>query len=105
MTQASLFDDLIDDLFDDLIDDLIDDSDSPLLGVMVRTRSQCKCGECTLVIDRVDVGPHAAGTSCAKCGQFVTWLGKVQARFVADFIKNFGQPSDPIDVRENDSTQ
>ena len=84
---------------------LFDGGDSPLLGVKVRTWSQCKCGECTLVIDRVNVGPHVAGARCAKCGVFVTWLRKVQARFVANFIKTFGQPSNPIDVRENDSTQ
>jgi hypothetical protein len=84
---------------------LFDGGDYPLLGVKVRTRSQCKCGECTLVIDRVDVGPHAAGASCAKCDRFVTWLPKIQARFVANFIKTFGQPSDPIEVLDNDSTR
>jgi hypothetical protein len=41
-------------------------------------------------------GPHAYALSCATCGQFCGWLSKAAANFIAETIRKFGAPSEPL---------
>jgi hypothetical protein len=49
----------------------------------------------------VGTGPHSAALCCASCGQHRGWLPKQATEFLDDIANRFGNPAEPIVLRDN----
>jgi hypothetical protein len=47
------------------------------------------------------VGPHGAALRCANCGRHRGWLPKQATEFLKAIVNRFGNPADPIVLRDN----
>jgi hypothetical protein len=77
-------------------------SSSPI-GLTVIVPKPCSnCGSDAAVIGS-SRGPHHASLLCEHCGGHRGWLSGTTYRFLSNAIENFGRPSEPILVRQNQS--
>lgn len=79
-------------------------SDDPVVGVeIIIPKRQCTCEHTTFV-----TGPgkamHKAALVCAKCGKHGGWLSAEAHSFVAETIRHFGKPTEPVVIRIPDET-
>jgi hypothetical protein len=79
-------------------------SSSPV-GLTVILPSLCRnCGYDTAIIGS-SAGPHYARLNCAGCECHRGWLSGETFNFLSDVIDNFGRPTEPVEVRRNQSAQ
>ena len=73
-----------------------------LVGLVIQLDRGCaRCGNSTLVIASPGAGPHAASLACTRCHRNGGWLQKEAAAFVAEVVKKFGRPDQPIVIRQS----
>jgi hypothetical protein len=79
-------------------------SSSPV-GLVVVPPKPCRdCGSDTVIIGS-SAGPHHARLNCCGCGCHRGWLSGETFRFISGVIDNFGRPTEPIEIRHNQSAQ
>jgi hypothetical protein len=77
-------------------------SSSPI-GLSVILPKPCgNCGSAAAVVES-SRGPHHASLLCDRCGGHRGWLSGTTYRFLSGVIENFGRPSEPIEIRHNQS--
>jgi hypothetical protein len=59
------------------------------------------CGDTAVVIGS-SAGPHVASLRCACCDRHRGWLPKTVADFLTDLVVRFGQPAEPITIRNSE---
>jgi hypothetical protein len=79
-------------------------SSSPVGLTVILPRLCRNCGADTGVIGS-SAGPHHARLKCCGCGCHSGWLSGETFRFLSDVIDNFGRPTEPVEVRRNQSAQ
>jgi hypothetical protein len=68
-------------------------------GLAMQMPSVCQCGTALAVIGP-GKGPHAAALHCAECDVHRGWVPHATHRFLIELINRFGQPAEPIVVRQ-----
>jgi hypothetical protein len=77
-------------------------SSSPI-GLTVILPKPCgNCGSDSAIIGS-SRGPHHANLLCECCSRHRGWLSGTTYKFLSDVIENFGRPTEPILVRQNQS--
>src|SRR5262245_49146577 len=79
-------------------------SSSPI-GLSVILPKPCSnCGSDAAIVGS-SRGPHHASLLCDCCGGHRGWLPGVAFNFLCDVIDDFGRPTAPIEIRQNQSTR
>jgi hypothetical protein len=77
-------------------------SSSPI-GLSVILPRQCSnCGSDSAIVGS-SRGPHHASLLCECCCGHRGWLSGTTYRFFSGVIENFGRPTEPIEIRHNQS--
>jgi hypothetical protein len=72
-------------------------TDGNLVGLTIRLPEQCpRCGGNDAAIG-AGRGPHKASIICA-CGKHLGWMSIATFNFVAETVRHFGRPNEPISV-------
>jgi hypothetical protein len=72
-----------------------------LIGLTVTLPDECpRCGEYIAAIG-AGCGPHRAALLCSKCRRHRGWMSETSFDFVAESVRQFGRPVDPISVNRN----
>jgi hypothetical protein len=73
------------------------------IGLSIILPKQCSnCGSDSAVVGS-SRGPHHASLLCNCCGGHRGSLSGTTYRFLSGVIENFGRPSEPIEIRHNQS--
>jgi len=89
------------DMFGSMI---VTPSSSPIGLCVILPKPCCNCNSDTAVIGS-SADPHHARLNCNCCGGHRGWLGAATFKFLSNVIDNFGRPSQPIEIRQNQSTR
>jgi hypothetical protein len=65
-----------------------------------RTDRERSCCE-NLATIRPGKGPHGAELRCAGCGRHRGWLPRQATEFLNAIVNRFGNPAEPIELRDN----
>ena len=65
-----------------------------------RTDRERPCCE-NLATIRPGKGPHGAELRCAGCGRHRGWLPRQATEFLNAIVNRFGNPAEPIELRDN----
>jgi hypothetical protein len=72
---------------------------SALNGLIVALPDSCsRCGGHVAEIGP-GAGPHKASLRCAACETHRGWISGNSYAFLAEFVRNFGRPTEPIAIR------
>jgi hypothetical protein len=76
-------------------------SSDSIVGLAAKMPSPCRgCGSVSAVIESTGTGPHHGSLRC-QCGQFRGWVSKQTYNFVTATIREFGRPTQPIEIRRS----
>ena len=68
-----------------------------LIGLAITVIEPCpRCSGCDAVIG-AGRGPHKASFMCV-CGRHLGWMSVATFEFIAEIVRQFGRPSEPISV-------
>jgi hypothetical protein len=70
----------------------------PLIGLQVQLDRSCCHGD--IVEIGPGTGPHGHSLICPICHKHCGWLPKAAAAFIAETIRVFGVPREPLILRE-----
>jgi len=78
---------------------------TPIVGLRIRLRrtidTPCAaCGGTTVAVGE-GVGPHVAALHCPDCRRHRGWLSRPIAEFLVEIVARFGQPHEPILIRNH----
>jgi hypothetical protein len=74
------------------------------IGLCVIMPKPCRnCGSDAAVIGS-SRGPHHARLNCECCDSHRGWLSGTAYKFLSDVIENCGRPTEPIEIRHNQSS-
>jgi hypothetical protein len=82
--------------------DITTPSSSPIGLIVILPKPCSNCGSDSAVVGS-SRGPHHASLLCECCDRHRGWLSGTTYRFLSDVITNFGRPTEPILVRQNQS--
>jgi hypothetical protein len=71
---------------------------SPEHGLIVDLPNGCTCGGSLMTIGP-GAAPHKASLRCTSCGRHCGWVSLTSWTFITEFIKQFGRPDKPIEIR------
>ena len=83
-----------------MADDLFPELDRTIVRLDRSIDRERPCCEYLATI-HVPTGPHGAALRCASCGQPRGWLPKQATEFLDDIANRFGNPAEPIVLRDN----
>jgi len=83
-----------------MADDLFPELDRTIVRLDRSIDRERPCCE-NLATIHVRTGPHGAALRCASCGQPRGWLPKQATEFLDDIANRFGNPAEPIVLRDN----
>jgi hypothetical protein len=69
-----------------------------LIGIAVVMPAPCPRCNGTFAAIGAGRGPHAASLRCA-CGRHLGWMSKESHGFIAATVRQFGRPTEPIQIR------
>jgi hypothetical protein len=78
------------------------ESDNPIVGLSATLpgRPYRQCGSINATIESTGRAMHHGSLRCS-CGQFRGWLSRNTYEVVTAFIKEFGRPTEPIEIRRS----
>jgi uncharacterized protein (DUF736 family) len=83
-----------------MADDLFPELDRTVVRLDRSIDRERPCCE-NLATIHVRTGPHGAALRCASCGQHRGWLPKQATECLDDIANRFGNPAEPIVLRDN----